>query len=312
MNLKNPKNILNHIKKEFSSYMQINIKKNEVLMIKKHLKRLASATLVAVMVMGMSITTFAKETDTITTTIGDTYYFDSPQPLSAEEPEIHNSLLFSVDEIKKMTKDEFITALSTQASLTDTEIEQIVSYYHSKDFELGVAPTYGIYDHTEWQIKPYVKSSVKGVTYSTSWIGIDAYRSSVGMTKGKTETKEISGTLGFSGSSEIKKFKGTLKSEFTAKSSTTVSESQSCPAWTTMNWRPYLLYWIDTYYGKMKITTIIPTGTGVYKNVWYEDHTGTNKRKITSTTEVWSRKNTSHNLTAKTPAPPTGAPDVLK
>ena len=118
-------------------------------MIKKHLKRLASATLVAVMVMGMSITTFAKETDTITTTIGDTYYFDSPQPLSAEEPEIHNSLLFSVDEIKKMTKDEFITALSTQASLTDTEIEQIVSYYHSKDFELGVAPTYGIYDHTE-------------------------------------------------------------------------------------------------------------------------------------------------------------------
>lgn len=29
MSLKNPKNILNHIKKEFSSYMQINIKKNE-------------------------------------------------------------------------------------------------------------------------------------------------------------------------------------------------------------------------------------------------------------------------------------------
>ena len=29
MSLKNPKNILNHIKKEFSFYMQINIKKNE-------------------------------------------------------------------------------------------------------------------------------------------------------------------------------------------------------------------------------------------------------------------------------------------
>lgn len=78
-----------------------------------------------------------------------------------------------------------------------------------------------------------------------------------------------------------------------------------------MNWRPYLLYWIDTYYGKMKITTIIPTGTGVYENVWYEDHTGTNKRKITDTTEVWSRVNSSHNVSATTPAPPTGAPDVL-
>lgn len=34
--------------------------------------------------------------------------------------------------------------------------------------------------------------------------------------------------------------------------------------------------------------------------------------KITDTTEVWSRVNSSHNINATTPTPPTGAPDVLK
>lgn len=278
----------------------------------RYFKRLVSVACTVVMVMGISVTTFAEEADTITTTIGETYYFDSPQTISEEEPEVTNHLIFSVEEIEKMTEIEFSAALKAETPLDNTEIEQIVSYYHSDDFKQGISPAYGIYDHPVWQIQPYVKSTVKGVTYATSWIGIDAYRSSVGMSKGKTETKEISGKLGFSGSAEIRKFKGNLTAEFTAKASTTVSESQTCPAWTTMNWRPYLLYWIDTYYGKMKITTIIPTGTGVYENVWYEDHTGTDKRKITDTTEVWSRVNSSHNINATTPTPPTGAPDVLK
>lgn len=289
----------------------LNNEGEELLMFKKHLKKLLCLTLSAIIVMGMSTTAFAEETDTITTTIGETYYFDSPQILSEEEPEVNNHLLFSVDDIEKMSEAEFSAALSTETPLDSIEIEQIVSYYHSDDFKQGIAPTYGIYDHPEWQIEPYVKSTVKGVTYSTSWIGIDAYRSSVGMSKGKTETKEISGKLGFNGSAEIKKFKGNLTAEFTAKASTTVTENQTCPAWTTMNWRPYLLYWIDTYYGKMKITTIIPSSGGVYENVWYEDHTGTNRRKITDTTEVWSRVNTAHNVNATTPAPPTDAPDVL-
>lgn len=281
-------------------------------MMKRNFRKLVGLVLIAAMTMGMSVTAFAEEADTITTTIGETFYFDPPQTLSDEEPEVTNHLLFSAEEIEKMTESEFRAALNAETPLNNTEIEQIVSYYHSDDFKQGVAPAYGIYDHPEWQIKPYVKSSVKGVTYSTSWIGIDAYRSSVGMTKGRTETKEISGKLGFTGSGEIKKFHGSLTAEFTAKAVTTISESQQCPAWTTMNWRPYLLYWIDTYYGKMKITTIIPNPSGVYENVWYEDHTGTDKRKITDTTEVWSRVNESKNVNATTPAPPTGAPDVLK
>lgn len=164
---------------------------------------------------------------------------------------------------------------------------------------------------SEWNIQPYLRKTAKKVTYSTSWIGIDAYRSSVGMSKGRTETKEISEKLGFSGSAEIKKaFKASFSTEYIETASTTVSENQTCPAWTTMNWRPYLLFFEDYYYGKMKTTTTITTPYGVTKNVIYKDHIGINKRKITSSTEVWARENVKRNIKATTPMPPTDAPKV--
>lgn len=278
---------------------------------KKRIRNLICLGLSAIMVMGLSVTVFAEEVKCEEAEIGETVYYNMPKSVVEEEPEIKNKLLISTDDIVKMNEEELINTLKTQTPLDSEEISQIVQYYKSEDFKNGIEPTYGIYDHPEWQIKPYVKSTVKSVTYATSWIGIDAYRSSVGMSKGKTVTKEISGKLGFSGSTEIKKYKPSLTAEFTAKATTTVSESQTCPAWTTMNWRPYLLFWKDTYYGKMKITTIVPSGTGIYENVWYEEHTGTDKRKITSTTEVWSAQNKTHNVNATTPAPPTGAPNVL-
>lgn len=158
---------------------------------KRHFKRLVSFACTIIIVMGISVTTFAEEADTITTTIGETYYFDSPQVISEEEPEVTDHLLFSVEEIEKMTETEFSTILKAETPLDDIEIDQIVSYYHSDNFKQGIAPAYGVYDHPTWQIQPYVKSTVKGVTYATSWIGIDAYRSSVGMSKGKQKQRKF-------------------------------------------------------------------------------------------------------------------------
>ena len=60
----------------------------------RYFKRLVSVACTVVMVMGISVTTFAEEADTITTTIGETYYFDSPQTISEEEPEVTNHLIF--------------------------------------------------------------------------------------------------------------------------------------------------------------------------------------------------------------------------
>jgi len=42
----------------------------------RYFKRLVSVACTVVMVMGISVTTFAEEADTITTTIGETYYLD--------------------------------------------------------------------------------------------------------------------------------------------------------------------------------------------------------------------------------------------
>lgn len=278
-------------------------------MIEKRVKKLISFALSGIMVMGMSMTAFAAEDGTITEILEGPIYYDIPQTVD-ESPESEETLIISSGDIENMSAEELAAFLSNQTPLYEDEISQIVAYYQSEDYQNDITPMYGIYDHPEWYIKPYVKSSTKRVTYSRSWIGIDAYRSSVGMTKGKTESKTIKFTLGYTGSKEIKEFDNKLSASFETSTTTTVSESQTCPAWTTMNWRPYATYWEDEYYGKMKITTIVPTATGVVQNIWYEEHTGTNKRLINDTTEVWSRVNSSHNINAVTPTPPTGKPNV--
>lgn len=281
------------------------------------MKRILSAILALTVVLSVSAVAFAANTiDNTPVEEGETAFwgpeitYDCPAPLSAEDPE-GESLLISAEDIKTMSESELVTALREKApQLTEEEISQIVSYYTSENFNAGVAPMYGLYDHAEWYIKPYLKSSRRMVQYATSWIGIDAYRSAVGMTKGKSETKSITFSLGYTGSAEIKKVKNELKAGFNYTSSVTVTESQSCPAWTTMNWRPYTLFDEETYYGKMKITTIIPNPNGVYEKVWYDEHEGINKKLVLDTHEVWSRENKTKDVNAKTPQPPTGKPNV--
>ena len=286
------------------------------------MKKILSAILTLAVVLSVSTVAFAANNCDATTMDntpveeGETAFwgpeitYDCPAPLSEEVPE-GESLLISAEEIKTMSESELANALHEKApQLTEEEISQIVSYYTSEDFEAGIAPVYGLYDHTEWYIKPYIKSTRRMVQYATQWIGIDAYRSSVGMTKGRSETKSITFSLGYTGSAEIKKVKNELKASFSHTSSVTVSESQTCPAWTTMNWRPYTLFDEQTYYGKMKITTIIPNPGGVYQKVWYDEHEGVNKKLVLDTHEVWSRENKAKDVNARTPQPPTGKPNV--
>lgn len=275
------------------------------------MRRLFCGLFACMLCFSMSVNAQASEVkdEVIIEPMEDAIYYDVPVATSEEAVE-NESLLISSADIEKMTVGEFEEFLKGNTPLSKEEIEQIVSYYQSEDYKNGVAPAYGIYDHPEWEIEPKVISTQKYVAYATSWIGIDAYRSSVGMTKGKTEQKTITYTLGYSGDAKIKEYKNTLSASYTNSTTTTISESQTCPAWTTMNWRPYATYWLDEYYGKMKITTIIPSAGGVYENVWYEEFSGTDRRLITDTTEVWSRENTARDKNATTPTPPTGAPNV--
>lgn len=242
----------------------------------------------------------------VTEIIGTTLYAEPHDRVMPEE-ESGQTLLLSQDEIKAMSVDEIVAALRNETPLEYSQVEQLAQQLKSGRQGLR----YGIYDHAEWYTKPYNKKTTKMLAWGTKWIGIDAYRSSVGMSKGKSETVEISFSLGFTGSVEIKKFKPSFTATVSHKNTKTVSESQTCPAWTTMNWRPYSTYNKEEWYGRMKITTVIPNPNGsVYKNVWYEDHTGTNYSIINDTTEVWSRVNTAKNVNATTPTPPTTAPNA--
>ena len=286
------------------------------------MKKLISFVLIITLCLSMSIPVVASdnepqenkrysflpefnESDEQFTEMLDVIVYDSPIALEDEQAGL--TLLLSGDEIIAMSAEELTTALLEITPMSYMQASELADQMKNGSPSRG----YGIYDFPEWYITPYVTSSVLWVTYSTSWIGIDAYRSSVGMTKGNTETKTINYTLGFSGSAEIKSFKPSLTFSYNTSYTTTISSSQTCPAWTTMNWRPYSTWYLDEYYGKMKITTIIPLpGGGVYQNVWYDDHTGTDRRIVTETTELWSRVNTAQNINAPTPQPPTTAPPV--
>ena len=69
------------------------------------------------------------ETETATL---ETYYFEQPLATVEEEPEETDKLLFSADDIKNMTEEEFFAALKAELPLEDADIEQIVSYYKDK------------------------------------------------------------------------------------------------------------------------------------------------------------------------------------
>jgi hypothetical protein len=252
----------------------------------------------------------------IVTDLLDVQYYDKSNAFVSDGFNDNNKVVLTSKEAKTMTSEQIIETLRERTSLSTAGINNILNNIQEKKNTTGKMSTYSspyyAYDEDTWTSNPYISKTEKKVTYTTSWLGIDAYRSSVGMTKMKTESISVTVGVGFSGSAKIKTANPSLSASYNHVNTTTVSESQTCPAWTTMNWRPYTVYYVDYYTGTYVTTTYL-----VYTDMSVEivnrtttTVTGTNTRLVTSTTELWSRYNSTFNLNLPTPLPPTGAPII--
>lgn len=165
---------------------------------------------------------------------------------------------------------------------------------------------------TEWYEGPTIIKTENCVSASSEWIGIDAYRSSVGMSKGAEESISVSVSLGFGGDQIIADTLD-LDARVTVTQVATVSATQVCPEWTTMNWRPYIVYKKDYYTGirTTYIKTInLATGDYTISDQTYRDVKGTDTQLLVKATEVWSRVNEAKDIYAATPLPPSDPPEV--
>ena len=240
--------------------------------------------------------------------------------VSYNVPSSTTKILISKDEIQKMSDSQLKMVLSQKTNMSTKDINILVKQMESQKKLLNNS----IYSDTNystlfsglpititsWDREPYVYLTERWVTYSTSWIGIDAYRSSVPMTKGESEYISIIYALGFSGSGEIKKFKGTLTASCDYTRTTTVSSTDTCPAWTVAMWRPYSTWYKDYYSGVLKHTVYTQVGLELHEYVYFEPVGGEDRRLIYAADEMWSRVNTSEDKYASTPVPPTSAPPI--
>ncbi|RAP75120.1 hypothetical protein [Paenibacillus montanisoli] len=156
-----------------------------------------------------------------------------------------------------------------------------------------------------WTKAPYVTFSQNRVTYATSWIPEDNYRSNVPVTVSYTKTMTISATLGFSGSGLIKDKMG-FQVSAGVNQTTSITQGATIPSWTVWGKRPYIKYRLEEWAG---IYYYIDSTGGIVQ-VIEGPVTGTNKVLITKSTEYWTRTNTAESTTATTPTPPTGPPNV--
>ncbi|MEC0110727.1 hypothetical protein P4H27_27585 [Paenibacillus taichungensis] len=156
-----------------------------------------------------------------------------------------------------------------------------------------------------WSKAPVITSSKDLITYSTSWITEDNYRSSVPITATYTKTLTTSVSLGFTGANVIKDKMG-FNATFNETQTSTIAQGATVPGWTVWGTRPYIKWteenWTGTYY--------YIDSTGGIVQVIEGPVSGTNKKLRTKSNEYWSRENTSKSTSATTPAPPTGVPNA--
>ncbi|MEK4509734.1 hypothetical protein [Paenibacillus sp. FSL K6-2524] len=156
-----------------------------------------------------------------------------------------------------------------------------------------------------WSKEPKLTSSENRVTFNRDWVTEDNYRSAVAITVSYTKTLKISRDIGFEGAVEIKNKFG-FSASASVEQTSTISQGANVPAWTAWGYRPYIKYKLDQYSGEYYL--MIYAGGAI--NTYYYTKTGSNYSLITKSNEYWSRINTSQSLTATTPTPPTGAPNV--
>lgn len=156
-----------------------------------------------------------------------------------------------------------------------------------------------------WKTKPFTTSTNNYVTYATSWITEDNYRSSVPITVNYTKKTTVSASLGFTGPDVLKKYLG-VSGSFDVVQESTISQGATVPAWTAWGYRPYIKWketnWKGTYY-------ITYSAAGRIYTI-DEEQTGTNKDLLTKSNEYKSYTNSSKNTNATTPSFPTTKPNV--
>lgn len=223
------------------------------------------------------------------------------------------------EELKKILLDKFLQKadeyrhnIDNIDAVVDSAYNYLLSISKQNDVSTMDFSTmdFRLYPHTHyWDPAPYVVKTEEYVAYTTSWIGIDCYRSPVGGTKTTSESKSVSYTLGFSGDIEILKEMGFSASR-TYTHTITISEGTSCPAWTVVYWRPYVRYYKE-YWRGWYVTEYWGVVNGSLQYITqYSVKTGTNNVLRYTSTEFKSYVNSAKDPLAPTPKPPTSAPIV--
>lgn len=174
-------------------------------------------------------------------------------------------------------------------------------------YKVVASTTKGILSTSYWHIAPYITSSINGITYSTSWVGYDNYRSSVATNCTYNKSITTKKNIGFTGDTKIKSSLG-FSWSYEISQTASVTTSTNIPAWTIWDTRPYITWTENQYLGAWTVESYNPlTGITTYST---SSKTGTNIVKRVSNTEAWSATNTARNIKATSPLPPIGAPNV--
>ena len=264
------------------------------------MKKLEKYLIVVISIVLMMSTAYALDDEQTTTFLLSKTTYEEPE---YEMPSDSSSLLLSKEQIENMTQREIVAFLTEKIAYDPVVIEQLAAYLKSEDYNNGIATTYGIYEIPEWYVEPYILDSYNYAVVNNEWIAIDAYTSSVGMSKSSSSKLQVSVKLSYTGSKEIKE-KKSLTAEGTIEHSITIGESVTCPAWHYVAWRPYIVYREDAWRGIMEVTTVIPTATGVSQYTRYDNLEGTHQTLVAKATQAFSRENKDHDINAASPVPP--------
>lgn len=222
----------------------------------------------------------------------------------SKNPERYEYNIDNIDQLVDQTINIITNAKNGNTVSTDLYTNDTMS---TNLYTNDTVSTRGLFSTSYWRIDPYVTKTTNGITYSSTWVGYDNYRSSVKTKCTYNKTSKTTKTLGFSGDSLIKDKFG-FKASYDETQSASITTETSIPAWTVWDTRPYITWTQYDYFGSWTVESYNPlTGNTTYTT---SGKTGTNFVKRVGNTEAWSATNSKKSTTATTPLPPTGTPNV--